>query len=68
MMSLAYDTGTPQEYATRTEVHYMLRVSMAHIAKAIREGKLELHLVDGKIQINVAEAKALFRRGSNLFA
>ena len=65
-MSLAYDTDVTQEYATRTEVHYMLRVSMAHIAKAIREGKLELHLIDGKIQINVAEAKALLRR-SNLF-
>ena len=65
-MSLAYDTDVTQEYATRTEVHYMLRVSMAHIAKAIREGKLELHMIDGKIQINVAEAKALFRR-SNLF-
>jgi hypothetical protein len=67
-MSLAYDADATQEYATRTEIHYMLRVSIAHIAKAIREGKLELHLIDGKIQINVAEAKALFRRGSNLFA
>jgi hypothetical protein len=65
-MSLAYETDVTQEYATRTKVHYMLRVSMAHIAKAIREGKLELHLIDGKIQINVAEAKSLFRR-SNLF-
>jgi hypothetical protein len=44
----------------------MLRVSMAHIAKAIREGKLKLHLIDGKIQVSVAEAKAVFRR-SNLF-
>jgi hypothetical protein len=65
-MSLAYDTDTIPQFATRTEIHYMLRVSMAHIAKAIRDGKLELHLIDGKIQINVAEAKAVFRR-SNLF-
>jgi hypothetical protein len=65
-MSLAYDVDTTPQFATRTEIHYMLCVSMAHIAKAIREGKLELHLIDGKIQISVAEAKAVFRR-SNLF-
>jgi hypothetical protein len=65
-MSLAHDTDTTPQFATRTEIHYMLRVSMAHIAKAIREGKLELHLIDGKIQVSVAEAKAIFRR-SNLF-
>ena len=28
-MSLAYDTGAPQEYATRTEIHYMLHVPYA---------------------------------------
>jgi hypothetical protein len=61
-MSLACETDATPEYATRTEIHYMLRVSMAHIAKAIREGKLQLHLIDGKIQISVAEAKAVFRR------
>ena len=65
-MSLAYDTDATPQFATRTEIHYMLRVSMAHIAKAIREGKLKLHLIDGKIQVSVAEAKAVFRR-SNLF-
>jgi len=61
-MSLAYYTGGTQEYATRTELHYMLRVSMAKIALAIREGKLELHLIDGKIQISVAEAQQIFGR------
>lgn len=66
-MSLAYDTNSTPEYATRTEIHYMLRVSMAHIAKAIREGKLELHLIDKKIQINVAEARKVFSKGSHLF-
>jgi hypothetical protein len=65
-MSLAYNVDTTPQFATRTEIHYLLRVSMAHIAKAIREGKLELHLIDNKIQINVAEARAVFRR-SNLF-
>ena len=66
-MSLAYDTGAPQEYATRTEIHYMLRVPMYAIAKAIREGKLEMHLIDGKIQVNVAEAQKIFGKGSDLF-
>ena len=48
-MSLAYDAGTAQEYATRTEIHYMLHVPYAAIARAIREGKLDIHLIDGKI-------------------
>jgi hypothetical protein len=61
-MSLAYDTDTTPEYATRTELHYLLRVSMAKIALAIREGKLELHLIDRKIQISVAEARQVFGR------
>ena len=61
-MSLAYDTEITQEFATRTELHYLLRVSMAKIAIAIRDGKLELHLIDGKIQINVAEARKVFGR------
>jgi hypothetical protein len=64
-MSLAYDTGATQDYATRTEIHYS--VQMSAIANAIREGKLELHLIDNKIQISVAEAKAVFGRGSDLF-
>jgi hypothetical protein len=67
-MSLAYDAGATQEYATRTEIHYMLHVPYAAIARAIRDGKLELHLIDSKIQINIAEAKELFRKGSDLFA
>jgi transcriptional antiterminator len=61
-MSLAYDTDASQEYATRTQLHYLLRVSMAKIAIAIRDGKLELHLIDGKIQISVAEARKVFGR------
>jgi hypothetical protein len=62
-MSLAYDTKTTQNYATRTEIHYMLRVTMYVIAKAVRDGKLALHLIDGKIQVNVAEARQVFGRG-----
>ena len=66
-MSLAYDTGAAQDFATRTEIHYMFRVPMYVIAKAIREGKLEMHLINGKIQISVAEAKAVFSK-NDLFA
>ena len=66
-MSLAYDVVARQEYATRTEIHYMLLVPYAAIARAIREGKLEMHLIDQKIQISVADAKAVFNKGSNLF-
>jgi hypothetical protein len=67
-MSLAYDAGTTQEYATRTEIHYMLHVPYAAIAKAIRDGKLEKKLIDQKIQINIAEARKVFGKGSDLFA
>jgi hypothetical protein len=68
-MSLAFQNDDTKEYATRTEVHYMLRIPMYAIARAIREGKLEMHLIDGKIQVNVAEAKVLFGRNrSDLFA
>ena len=61
-MSLAFNSSETQEYATRTEIHYMFKISMARIAQAIREEKLALHLIDSKIQINIAEAKAVFRK------
>ena len=61
-MSLAYDAGETQEYATRTELHYMLHVPYAAIARAIREGKLDIHLIDGKIQVSVADARQAFGR------
>ena len=69
-MSFAYDTNETHEDATRTEIHYMFRVSMAHIARAIDKGKLELHLIDGKVQVRVAEAEKLFgkRKDTNIFA
>jgi hypothetical protein len=59
-MSLAFKSETTQEYATRTEIHYMLRVSMSAIAKAIREEKLAIHLIAGKIQINIDEPRRVF--------
>jgi hypothetical protein len=66
-MSLAFKDNDPQEHATRTEINYMLHVPYAAIAKAIRDGKLALHLIDGKIQVKIAEAKAVFGK-PDLFA
>lgn len=67
-MSIAYSADDDvKEYATRTEVHYMLHVPYSAIARAIREGRLEMHLIDGKIQINVAEARACFAKSKDLF-
>jgi len=68
-MSLAFTSDVTQDYATRTETHYLLRVPMSAISKAIREGKIELHLIDGKIQLNVAEVQQLFakKKKSDLF-
>jgi hypothetical protein len=65
-MSLAYDTNdssTTPEYASRTEIHYMFRVPMYAIARAVDKGKLKLHLIDGKIFVKVAEAEKIFGKG-----
>lgn len=67
-MILAYDSNDTQEYVTRAELHYMLRVPMYVIAKAVREGKLELHLINNKVQVSVAEARQVFGKNKvNLF-
>jgi hypothetical protein len=60
-MSLAFqeDSKVP-EYATKTEIHYMLHVPYYKIGEAVKTGKLGLYLIDNKIQINIAEAKAVF--------
>jgi len=62
-MSLAFreDIKIP-EYATKTELHYLLHVPYYKIGEAVKKGKLAIHLIDGKIQINIAEAKALFSK------
>jgi hypothetical protein len=68
-MSLAFKSNESNEYATRTDIHYMLHVPYAAIARAISDGYLELHLIDGKIQLNIAEAKAFFgKTAPDLFA
>ena len=69
-MSFAFSSNETQEYATRTEIHYMFKVSMARIAKEIRDGRLALHLIDNKIQISVVEARQVLgnpKTNRNLF-
>lgn len=61
-MSLAFKSGSilEQEYATRGELHYALHISYDRMARAIREGKLDVCFVDNKIQLKVAEVLNLF--------
>jgi hypothetical protein len=61
-MNLAFKPKSvlENEYATKSELHYALHVSYARIAMAIRDGKLSVHLVDGKVQLRVAEVISLF--------
>jgi hypothetical protein len=61
-MSLAFQDSNEKEYATKTEIHYMLHVPYYKIGEAVKTGKLALHLIDNKIQINVAEARAVFNK------
>jgi hypothetical protein len=63
-MRLALKPDDTPEYGTKTEIHWMLRVTYTRIADAIRTGKLSIHLIDNKIQINIAEAKQVF--GKNM--
>jgi hypothetical protein len=58
-MSMAFKIDDNREYATKTEIRLMLGVSYGKISDAIKIGKLVVHLIDGKIQLNVAEAKAV---------
>ena len=46
----------------------MFRVSMAMVAKAVDKGQLELHFIDGKILVKVAEAQKIFRRTNQTFS
>jgi hypothetical protein len=70
-MSLAFQAPSvlDQEFATKSELHYGLRIPYERIAKAIREGRLAIHLIDNKLQINVQEAlDVLFPPKPDLFA
>jgi hypothetical protein len=44
-----------QEYVSRSALHYGLRISYFRIAKAIREGKIAMHLIDGVIKFKTIE-------------
>jgi hypothetical protein len=60
-MSLAFKDHKEPEYGTKTDIHYMFRVSQSRIADCVRKGKLAIHLIDGKVQINIEEARQVFR-------
>ena len=65
-MSLAFQSKSvlEQKYATKGELHYGLRLSYNRMAQAVREGKLALHLVDGKVQLEVDKVlKVFFPKG-----
>ena len=58
-----------QEYATKAELHYGLRISYERMARAIREGKLEVVYTEGKLQLRVSEVINLFyKKHNDLFA
>ena len=61
-MSFAFSYVESQEYATKSEIHYLLGISYGRILDEIRNGKLAIHLIDGKIKINVAEAKQVLKK------
>jgi hypothetical protein len=44
------------EFRTRLAFSYDFNVPYSTISNLIRKGEIELHLIDGKIQINVEEA------------
>jgi hypothetical protein len=61
-MSLTFQNTEAPKYGTKTDIHYMLKISYVKIAEAIKDGRLAIHLIDGKIQINISEAKAVFNK------
>jgi hypothetical protein len=55
-------------WVTKADFHYDYRVSYALISRAVDRGQISIKLdVDGKIKINLAEAKAAFGK-ADLFA
>lgn len=59
-MSFAFQDDKVPEFETKTDVHYRFKISYVKIAEAVREGKIALHHIDGKIYINMAEAQQVF--------
>ena len=69
MSNAAYATGVvqrkddpilEQEYATRAELHYALRISFWKMSQAVREGKLAVHLIDNRVKVKVQDVIDLF--------
>ena len=53
------DTTISKTLIQRMEFSYKHKVPYSTLAKCIREGKLQLHFVENKIQIDEAEALAV---------
>jgi hypothetical protein len=58
--ALKNDPVLEQEYATRVEIHYALRISFWRMSQAIRDGRLAVHLIDNKIKVKVRDVIDLF--------
>ena len=65
-MSIAFSAPSIlyQEYASKSELHYGLRIPYHRIAKAIRDGKVEMHLIDGMIKFKVKEVVEVLNKPS----
>jgi hypothetical protein len=67
-------TNVHKTFIARMDFSYKYKMPYSTLAKAIREGKIELHLIDGKIQIVEEEALAVVstiarrHRKADLFA
>jgi hypothetical protein len=49
------------EWVTKTEFHYEYRVAYSLISRAVDRGQISIKLdVDGKVKINLEEAKQAF--------
>jgi hypothetical protein len=59
-MSLAFQNSDNKEYGTKTDVHYRYKVAYVKITEAIKDGRLAVHLREGRIWIDMEEAKAVF--------
>ena len=65
--------NTHKPFIARMDFSYKHKIPYSTLAKCIREGKIELHLIDNKIQIDEDEALAITskivrRARRNLFA
>jgi cell fate regulator YaaT (PSP1 superfamily) len=58
--ALTNDPVLEQEYVTRVEIHYALRISFWRMSQAIRDGRLAVHLIDNKIKVKVQDVIDLF--------